>query len=213
MALQDRNSDTPLVVEIQDLLLQLRQLGVTVKLSWVKAHIGIAGNERADELAKSCWASEAESVELEAPLSFAKRHLRLAERIKWNDDWKKAKNGSSTRRLFPTIEHRRKAGPFQLNFVLTQFLSGHGKFGSYLTRFTRRDDPNCECGNYQDPEHLIFDCPLLSDLRDAMFDQCAQRQIQFETASIGILLADDFTRENFLSFLSSIHQQLVLWED
>ena len=116
---------------------------------------------------------------------------------------------------FPTIEHRRKAGSFQLNFVLTQFLSGHGKFGSYLTQFTRRDDPNCQCGNYQDPEHLIFDCPLLSDLRDAMFGQYAQQQIriQFDLSSIGTLLADDFTREHFLSFLSSIHQRLVLWED
>ena len=120
-----------------------------LKLSWVKAHIGVIGNERADELAKSCWTAEAEPVELEAPISFAKRHIRMNQRAEWNTSWMAATNGSWTRQIFPTIEHRRRAGPFRLDFVLTQFLSGHGKFGSYLNRFKIRRDPGCQCGEHQ----------------------------------------------------------------
>ena len=141
MAIQCRDSGTPLVIEIQNQLLQLREFGVNVKLSWVKAHIGIIGNERADELAKSCWTAEAEPVELKAPISFAKRHIRMNQRAEWNTNWMAATNGSWARQIFPTIEHRRRAGPFRLDFVLTQFLSGHGKFGSYLNRFKIRRDP------------------------------------------------------------------------
>ena len=212
MAIQDRNSDTPLVVEIQDLLVLLRRMEVSVRISWVKAHVGIEGNERADQLAKSCWTNDAEPVDLDAPFSFAKRHTRLTERTKWNDDWKKSENGAWTRRIFPTIEHRRKAGKLGLDFVLTQFLSGHGKFGSYLTRFKLRTDPSCECGVFQDPEHLIFDCPLLADLREDILSEFTQRGKQFSLASIGPLLADHFTHDLFNSFLQSSHRRLVLWE-
>ena len=212
MAIQDRNSDTPMVIQIQDILVQLRRLGMAVKLSWVKAHIGIDGNERADQLAKSCLTPEAEMVELEAPLSFAKRHIRIVERINWNKDWRCTKNGSWTRRIFPTVERRRRAGQFQLDFVLTQFLSGHGKFGEYLTRFNRRDDPSCECDGFQDPEHLLFDCPLLDDLRMDIVAECNTRGERFQVASIGTLLANDSTRELFMSFLQATHQRLVLWE-
>ena len=210
MAIQDRDSDAPLVLEIQDILVQLRQLEVRVKISWVKAHVGIPGNERADELAKRCWTDEAEPVEINAPLSFAKRHLRLLERSEWNSEWITATNGSWTRKIFPTIEHRRKAGAFQLDFVLTQFLSGHGKFGSYLTRFTRRDEPSCNCGEFQDPEHLLFHCPLMTDLREDILSECALRGKQFELASIGAVLADRSTCKLFRSFLQSAHKRLVL---
>src|SRR5699024_3894995 len=121
--------------------------------------------------------------------------------------------GSWTRAIFPTIEHRRKTGTFQLEFVLTQFLSGHGKFGSYLTRFTRRDDPSCECGDFQDPEHLLFQCTLMADLREEILTECAQRGKRFELASIGPLLADNSSRVQLKSFLLSMHQRLVSWED
>ena len=213
MAIQDRNSNTPLVIEIQNLLVQLRLLGMNTTVTWVKAHVGIIGNERADQLAKSCWISEAELVNIDAPLSFCKRQIKLAERSKWNTDWKKAKNGSWTRRIFPTVEHRRRAGAFSLDFVLTQFLSGHGKFGSYLHRFNIRGDPSCQCGAHQDPEHLIFDCTLMADLRETILAECASHRIQFELSSLGKLLASNSTRAPFLSFLQSAHRRLVLWED
>src|SRR5699024_5029132 len=121
-------------------------------------------------------------VWLDAPLSFAKRIIRLAERTKWNEAWMSATNGSWTRKIFPTIEHRRKAGVLQLDFILTQFLSGHGKFGSYLTRFNLRTDSRCECGEFQDPEHVIFDCHLLRHQREDILAECDQRGMRFETA-------------------------------
>src|SRR5699024_10370438 len=185
--------------------------GVTI--SWVKAHVGTPGNERADQLAKSCYTDAAEPVEMNAPLSFAKRHLRMAERAKWNTDWRTSENGCWTRQIFPSIEHRRKATGLQLDFILTQFLSGHGKFGSYLFRFNCRDDSDCECGEYQDPEHLLFSCPLLADLRTDIVAECATHGKQFELTSIGPILAIDSTRDLFKSFLCSVHQRLIFWED
>ena len=213
MAIQDRNSDTQLVSQIQELLMQLRYLAMSVTIYWVKAHVGVAGNERADQLAKSSRSYEAEPIELCAPLSFAKRNLRVALRIKWNDDWRTSQNGSWTRQIFDTVENRRKVGDIPLNFVLTQFLSGHGKFGSYLHRFTLRDNPHCECGALQDPEHLMFDCHLVNDLRTDILAECTMRGIRFNVLTIGRLLSDLSTSDILITFLQSVHRRLVLWED
>src|SRR5690606_11728963 len=77
------------------------------------AHAGIIGNERADQLAKSCWSGSTEPVQLDAPFSFAKRHLKLAWRRAWNFDWRAPENREWTKRVFSIVEDRKNAGVFQ----------------------------------------------------------------------------------------------------
>ena len=44
-------------------------------------------------------------------------------------------------------------------YIHSQFLSGHGKFASYLERFKIQEDGNCWCGESQTSEHLLLHCP------------------------------------------------------
>ncbi|KAH9528808.1 hypothetical protein DERF_002724 [Dermatophagoides farinae] len=47
-----------------------------------------------------------------------------------------------------------------MDYISCQFLSGHGKFGEYLSRFRIRSDSYCWCGAAaQDPVHLVCRCP------------------------------------------------------
>ncbi|KAI5632291.1 RNase H domain-containing protein [Phthorimaea operculella] len=48
----DPDSVHPIVAEIQTLINDITMLGGEIRLFWIKAHAGIPGNERADELAK-----------------------------------------------------------------------------------------------------------------------------------------------------------------
>jgi len=58
----------------------------------------------------------------------------------------------------------------QLTYHLTQTLTGHGSFRSYLYRMGRANDRACaQCHAPEDTaEHTIFDCPHWAEKRDAM---------------------------------------------
>ncbi|KAJ4442557.1 hypothetical protein ANN_04144 [Periplaneta americana] len=115
-------------------------------------------NERANVLAKQAAASDLEKC----PMSYVKK--RLKERVinEWNDYWVRSTKGALTRELyFPTIYDTVNSKLMQPNFVLTQFLSGHGKFGSYFERFNvETESVNiCACDDsLQRVKHLLFEC-------------------------------------------------------
>ena len=44
------------------------------------------------------------------------------------------------------------------NFFLSQAVTGHGAFGSYLYKIGKRTTPQCPCGNdIQTPEHVFME--------------------------------------------------------
>jgi hypothetical protein len=74
--------------------------------------------------------------------------------------------GSVTKLYFPTAIHRLNNFHIRIDFITTQFFTGHGKFNSYLNRFKLITSSNCECGyEIQTPMHLILDCPRFSYYR------------------------------------------------
>ena len=156
-AIDCRRSVTPLVVRIQELLTFLRQRGTDLAIYWVKAHAGYIGNERADQLARDCFSIDATFVYCDAPVSFVRRHLFRRAIDTWNRHWITSTKGRWTFAFFPTVEYRRKILNMTIDFVTTQFLTAHGKFGSYLYHRHCRDNSNCACGDHQTVEHLVFE--------------------------------------------------------
>ncbi len=61
-----------MIIENRHLLLNIRNLGIEVQFCWVPAHIGIKGNEKADNMAKE--ALEKEQVEINT--SMGKRDIK-----------------------------------------------------------------------------------------------------------------------------------------
>ncbi|XP_062141888.1 uncharacterized protein LOC133849849 [Drosophila sulfurigaster albostrigata] len=63
----------------------------------------------------------------------------------------------------------------QVNFHLTQVLSGHGCFRSYLHRFGHEASGNCsECGTLEDA-HTMFACKIYGSLRNDLKGHLAYR--------------------------------------
>ena len=54
----------------------------------------------------------------------------------------------------------------EVDYFLTQTLSGHGRFNKYLYVRERADSPNCfYCGEEDDAEHTLFTCARWAPLR------------------------------------------------
>ena len=77
----------------------------------------------------------------------------------WRLSWLESEAAPWTHQLFPTIDNRLKTA-LRPTFWLTQALSGHGVFNSYLHRFNLREDSECPCGHEEeDAEHVFRFCP------------------------------------------------------
>lgn len=85
----------------------------------------------------------------------------------WQQRWTEGSTGNWTRRLIkdlrPWIE--REFG--DVNFYVTQLLTGHGYFRRYLYSMNRVRTPDCKyCGHDRDDaEHTFFECDRWTPLR------------------------------------------------
>lgn len=90
----------------------------------------------------------------------------------WQQRWNSSGKGRWTHKLIPNISSwlNRKQG--EINFYMTQFLSGHGCYRKYLYRFKRDDSPICPVciGVEEDVEHVMFCCPRFDEDRRELFE-------------------------------------------
>lgn len=99
-----------------------------------------------------------------------REEARLQTLQEWQHHWNTDTSGRWTARLIPDVSVwvNRKFG--EVDYYLTQMLSGHGYFGKYLHRMKIRERPNCiYCdADEDDAEHTFFDCSRWSAERECL---------------------------------------------
>ena len=155
-ALQDTQTTDYLT---QQILHQLHSTEKHIYFSWVRGHVGLHGNERADALAREAAInSHSNFLFTPFPLSFIKRKLKLSLLSTWQQSWDQSPKGRYTYQFFPKI-----AQDLQITSrALILFFTNHGPFQSYLFKINRSPSPLCVCGKHSDSLHYVLDCPLTS---------------------------------------------------
>lgn len=171
-ALQYMSAPTQLLVETWEIAREISQR-TQLRWHWVRAHTGLTGNERADELARLASGLDTlEQPEPQIPVVYTKiSHGNVRSRLssfclgKWQACWQAAQNGSWTRKFIISIQEWKKLD-LDLSHHAVQLITGHGNFNCYLHRIGRRDSPDCACGEEDTAAHVLFSCPMTLDWRE-----------------------------------------------
>lgn len=98
------------------------------------------------------------------------REIRAGTIAAWPERWSLPSGKAEwTKQLLPNINRWLESGESgRLTFHLTQALTGHGCFGSYLCKIRRVATPHCRwCPSaVDDPRHTIFQCKKYEEERE-----------------------------------------------
>ena len=161
-SLKNSNIHTALVEKIRQQLTEMKKMQWHIQFCWVKAYVGIQGNEAADTLAKEAATSTVTPDSYDkVPKSVVKSELEILSVKKWQREWDQSSKGQITKQFFPDIAARLNM-KLNLTYNFTLMVTGHGNINSYLHRFKISDTPSCPCGPQdQTTDHLLFECQLL----------------------------------------------------
>ena len=182
-AMKSSRSPHPIVVEILEWLFLNKKRGKTVGFCWVPAHVGVAGNEEADRLAKSasnCPPVRSYAVPAEDIRPLIRRSLLNA----WQEKWTNI-GPNKLRAIRPT------AAPFTYHGLsrrwetaLARLRIGHSR---ETHGFLMEGSPPPYCDDCIVPltvKHLLAECPSLGELRERHLGAYRMRDDSYELSII-----------------------------
>jgi ribonuclease HI len=131
-SLKNVNNHSYLIEEIWKRISILERTNWTVEFSWVKAHVGIHGNEVADQLAKAAARNRDIKISFNRiPKSTFYSDTEKEATIKWQKEGENCPKAAIKKQFFPNTQDRLK---LNIN-VTTNFaamVTGHGKTRAYF---------------------------------------------------------------------------------
>uniref|UniRef100_A0ABD2WU52 Reverse transcriptase zinc-binding domain-containing protein n=1 Tax=Trichogramma kaykai TaxID=54128 RepID=A0ABD2WU52_9HYME len=95
---------------------------------------------------------------------------RLATLSKWQEVWDRSTKARWTHRLIPNIRVWIERRHGELNYHLTQLLTGHGYFKHHSRRYDYNQSAQCPVcpSSIENAEHVFYHCPRFSKERERL---------------------------------------------
>ena len=129
-----------------------------VVLQWIPAHVGVAGNEAADRLAKEA----SKLPQPHPPVSYNEAKTLL--KSSFSTDWADGNDGYS-----PTNDSLNELNRHGQTIIF-RLRTGHCGLRKHMKRIGIADTAECQCGaEEQTPLHILQSCPNLEELRQKVW--------------------------------------------
>lgn len=176
-------------------IIDLRLSGNSIELVWVPSHTNITGNEKADTLAKKGTNFDTYlnyKLDPQNYLPTLKKQLWEQWQLEWQNTTRvKGRWYAGFQPFFPKKPWFSKF-PYSGRRHITTIIrmrTGHCLTSEHKFRIGVADNPLCECGQIEDLNHLIFDCPINVTLDFDLYRKLVACQIK-APINISSLLTD-----------------------
>ena len=145
-----------------------------IRFQWVKAHIGVKGNEVADKAAKQAHLNDRTLREgLEQEESFG--CLNSGFLSLWTTLWRQEVNSSGKGRFIMEIYSDIKSRPWQqhknrtIECAAARLRIGHAGVNKHLFRFNMKEHEICDhCEEEETIQHFLLSCPKYNNTRETL---------------------------------------------
>ncbi|XP_023239230.1 uncharacterized protein LOC111637870 [Centruroides sculpturatus] len=138
----------------------------TFGVYWTRSHQGTPGNERADSLAKAAALDPTISISYRKLSRNTLRTILWEEAVNiWQTTWNQ-NNHCITHNFIPNLRDFLSLDWYTPDYHISQLLTNHGKFASYLYRFAHRTSNHCPTCLVEDgTKHYLYDCVMMDSER------------------------------------------------
>lgn len=188
-------------------IMNLERRGFNIGFVWVPAHVGVYGNERADQLAKESL--DRDVVDLRVPLGKMECRSLIHEEIQrqWQKEWEEDCRGRKLYNIQPSVQSRTRV-PLsrQYDIKVTRLRLGHCALAGGLALVGKHQDGRCQnCGEVETVKHVMLHCPEYAAQRRELFKALEAKGVK--TFSLPTLLGDGVKQqecaEELIKFLLS----------
>ena len=169
----------------------------SLTLRWTAGHVGIPGNEEADEEAKiAADGSTSDAPQLpkilRKPLKRSKsaaiQEEGVARKIRWRKDWKASPRHAKFQKIDSSLPSQHfiklisnpKISKIDASKVF-QLRTGHVPLNAYLFHFKRKESAQCPaCGAVKEtPQHYLLECPAYAHERKKIGLKKGELELKF----------------------------------
>jgi ribonuclease HI len=147
----------------------------SIQLLWVPGHMGIEGNEIADELAKKALQNDTLITQIPITESVAKEKIKISLLKQHNQYWHESHGQLMAKSQYGNIDAKKSNCLLTLSKqdlkIFTRAISGHNKLNYFMNKIRFVNDSSCRfCYEEEETlEHLLCECPAIEAMRQAIF--------------------------------------------